>query len=313
MKFDYAIGKRVVDFTSQAAKDAGCAKGQWNEAQCATSVSLFGFFHGFSGATVLGNANQRYANAKAQGYKVGNAVKSWSWACFGTGTYGHIIAVYEVSNGYAIIAEANANGDSKLSDDDMVLKKVTVSSLAGRSGYQGCIYLADTFPKVTPKNLDYHYSLTGSKTKLTNASSNNASATAYTVVSGDTLTSIAKKFSTTVTVLKNLNGIANANVIKVGQVLKLPSNAPIYSKGKVYTTNVDLKVREGAGTANKQKLYTQLTSDGKKNARNETYAVLKSGTKITVQEVKTINSDDIWLRIPSGWIAAYFENKQYVK
>jgi murein DD-endopeptidase MepM/ murein hydrolase activator NlpD len=43
----------------------------------------------------------------------------------------------------------------------------------------------------------------------------------YTVVKGDNLTRIAAKYGTTVTKLVELNGIKNANLIQVGQVLKL--------------------------------------------------------------------------------------------
>jgi murein DD-endopeptidase MepM/ murein hydrolase activator NlpD len=43
----------------------------------------------------------------------------------------------------------------------------------------------------------------------------------YTVVSGDTLTRIASQFGTTVAKLVEINGIKNANLINVGQVLKL--------------------------------------------------------------------------------------------
>jgi murein DD-endopeptidase MepM/ murein hydrolase activator NlpD len=43
----------------------------------------------------------------------------------------------------------------------------------------------------------------------------------YTVVSGDNLTKIAKAHGTTVAKLVALNGIKNANLILVGQVLKL--------------------------------------------------------------------------------------------
>jgi murein DD-endopeptidase len=43
----------------------------------------------------------------------------------------------------------------------------------------------------------------------------------YTVVSGDNLTKIAAKHGTTVAKLVELNGIKNANLINVGQVLKL--------------------------------------------------------------------------------------------
>lgn len=43
----------------------------------------------------------------------------------------------------------------------------------------------------------------------------------YTVKKGDTLTAIAKKFGTTVNKLKELNKLKNANLIKVGQKLKI--------------------------------------------------------------------------------------------
>lgn len=44
----------------------------------------------------------------------------------------------------------------------------------------------------------------------------------YTVKSGDTLSSIAGRFGTTVKKLMELNGITDANKLRVGQVLKLP-------------------------------------------------------------------------------------------
>ncbi|MGG6795640.1 UNVERIFIED_CONTAM: glucosaminidase domain-containing protein [Streptococcus canis] len=43
----------------------------------------------------------------------------------------------------------------------------------------------------------------------------------YTVRSGDTLSAIAKKFNTTYQELARINGIANPNIISVGQVLRL--------------------------------------------------------------------------------------------
>ncbi|AEB29783.1 putative polysaccharide deacetylase [Carnobacterium sp. 17-4] len=47
--------------------------------------------------------------------------------------------------------------------------------------------------------------------------------TNYTVKSGDTLYSIAKKYGITVQQIVTANKLANANVIKVGQVLKIPT------------------------------------------------------------------------------------------
>ncbi len=46
--------------------------------------------------------------------------------------------------------------------------------------------------------------------------------TSYTVAAGDTLYSIARRFNTTVATLVSLNGLSNANVLYVGQVLVLP-------------------------------------------------------------------------------------------
>lgn len=82
--------------------------------------------------------------------------------------------------------------------------------------------------------------------------------------------------------------------------------------GKTYTTKVNLKVRTGAGTDKSQKKTSQLTEDGQKNALKQELAVLKKGTKVTCKAVKNID-DEVWIQIPSGWIAGYYDKKQYVK
>jgi stage VI sporulation protein D len=46
----------------------------------------------------------------------------------------------------------------------------------------------------------------------------------YTVQSGDTLSKIAKRFGVTVDAIVKANNIANPNLIKAGQVLKIPKN-----------------------------------------------------------------------------------------
>ena len=50
------------------------------------------------------------------------------------------------------------------------------------------------------------------------------SAVTYTVKSGDTLSSIAKKYGTTYQKLAQYNNISNPNIINVGQVIKIPNN-----------------------------------------------------------------------------------------
>lgn len=85
-----------------------------------------------------------------------------------------------------------------------------------------------------------------------------------------------------------------------------------FTVGKTYTTQVNLKVRTGAGTDKSQKKTSQLTVDGQKNALKQELAVLKKGTKVTCKAVKNID-DEVWIQIPSGWIAGYYDKKQYVK
>ena len=92
------------------------------------------------------------------------------------------------------------------------------------------------------------------------------------------------------------------------------SNNASYKVGTTYTTQVILKVRSGAGTNYAQKSYNQLTSNAKANAYSTgaNTGCLKSGTRVTCLEVKNVNND-IWIRIPSGWIAGNYNGKTYVK
>ena len=90
------------------------------------------------------------------------------------------------------------------------------------------------------------------------------------------------------------------------------SSAPSYKVGRTYTLQTDLKVRKGAGTKYAQKLLTELTTDGRRNAKSGKYAVLKKGTKVTAQKVIK-EGNNIWLQIPSGYIAAYYNKNIYVK
>jgi len=85
--------------------------------------------------------------------------------------------------------------------------------------------------------------------------------------------------------------------------------------GSTYTLITNVKVRTGAGTGYAQKKVSQLTADGRKHCtsiKTTDFAVLKSGTKVTVKTVKTVGSD-VWLEIPSGWIAGYYNEDYFVK
>ena len=75
----------------------------------------------------------------------------------------------------------------------------------------------------------------------------------YTVISGDTLSGIAKKFGTTYQELAQFNNISNPNVIKVGQVIKIPSKyAPKKSNEEIAQEVINGKW--GNGSDRKQRL-----------------------------------------------------------
>ena len=83
-------------------------------------------------------------------------------------------------------------------------------------------------------------------------------------------------------------------------------------KGQTVTLTANMKVRTGAGTSYRWKKRSELTADGKKHSQTGIYAVLKKGTKVTVLTV-TVKGDDIWIRIPSGYVCAKKGSSKYVK
>lgn len=102
-----------------------------------------------------------------------------------------------------------------------------------------------------------------------------------------------------------------------GDIIKKEETKPVinsYKVGVTYTTQVVLKVRSGASINYTQKSYSQLTANAKQHAyySGPNIGCLYSGTRVTCQEIKEVGND-IWIRIPSGWIAAKYQNKIYVK
>lgn len=74
--------------------------------------------------------------------------------------------------------------------------------------------------------------------------------------------------------------------------------------GKVYTVCVRsaLNVRKGPGKNYDLVGYANLTADGKRHAYLT--GALKNGTRVTVLEERVVSNDNVWVRIPSGWICA---------
>lgn len=108
---------------------------------------------------------------------------------------------------------------------------------------------------------------------------------------------------------KTVAGTTSAGSAPAPTPTPAPSG-PSYRTGTVYTLLADhLRVRTGPGTGYATKSRKQLTANAKTNA----YAngTLKKGTRVTCKDVRKVGSD-IWIKIPSGWIAAYYGGKKYV-
>ena len=137
----------------------------------------------------------------------------------------------------------------------------------------------------------------------------------YTVKAGDTLSLIAEKYDTTVDTILKYNTVKNPNKITVGQKIKIIKDVKVTSKFDIkdYTTITDLKIRNGAGSGYQQKLYSSLTDAQKKKCYKQTYAVLKSGTKVTVKKVWKISEAEWWANTNYGYICLMQSGKKYVK
>ncbi len=81
-----------------------------------------------------------------------------------------------------------------------------------------------------------------------------------------------------------------------------------YTTGEYVTCVNNLRVRTGAGTNFSIKPKNQLTADGQRHSNSA--GELNSGTSVTVTEVKQVGYD-WWGKIPSGWIALYYQGKPF--
>ena len=88
---------------------------------------------------------------------------------------------------------------------------------------------------------------------------------------------------------------------------------PKYFLGETYKTNVNLFVR--VAPEGDKVLMSLMTKDGKRHSYDDGngYAILRKGTRVTCQGVNELSNGDIWINIPSGYIAAYYKGKVYVE
>lgn len=123
-------------------------------------------------------------------------------------------------------------------------------------------------------------------------------------------------YATSPTYINTIMSIINSNNLtkydNVEDGENSVDNSNRYTIRKNYTLQVDLNVRYGPGTNYGIKKYNELTVDGKRHAYKQEYSVLQKGTIVTCLDVIK-NGNDIWIRIPSGYVAGIYQNEIYIK
>ena len=98
---------------------------------------------------------------------------------------------------------------------------------------------------------------------------------------------------------------------KTEPVIDVPT-VPAYHQGFTYTTTVNLFIRvEPEG---EKKLLSEITKNAKQHSYDDGngYAILRKNTRVTCQG-SVVKGKNTWIKIPSGYIAAYYNGKYYVK
>ena len=109
-----------------------------------------------------------------------------------------------------------------------------------------------------------------------------------------------------------MNIIRKNNLTKYDNI-NSEENESKYKINKNYKLKYNIKVREWYGIKSRWKNKKELTVDGKKNAVKLTSkAVLKKGTIVTCKNIY-YDGNDIWFRIPSGFIAVYYNGKEFIE
>lgn len=103
----------------------------------------------------------------------------------------------------------------------------------------------------------------------------------------------------------------NAQATAPAEAPTVPQTVPKYLVGKTYALQAEMKVRKGPGLNYGRKRHGELSADGRKHDKDRD-GFLDKGTVVTCLEVKQIGAN-IWIRCPSGWIAAYHNGILYVR
>ena len=87
-------------------------------------------------------------------------------------------------------------------------------------------------------------------------------------------------------------------------------NLPKYKKGRTYTLKDNMIVRNNPLRNSPMIGHNGLTTDGKNHDKDKNGS-LDAGTVVTCKDVYYY-ADEVWVKIPSGWICGYDANTIYV-
>lgn len=134
INYEKQLGKRLANFNSKYYKPP---INQASRGQCVWYTQ--GRAYEKTGVKIgaRGDGKDVYANCKAAGFQVSEYPKSNSIACFGGGKFGHVKYVEYVIADTVYYTEANLNADNKLTADDGVLKKMSLTEWMKQPYLQG--------------------------------------------------------------------------------------------------------------------------------------------------------------------------------
>ena len=174
--YEKLLGKRLADFNSRGYKPPVNTA---SRGQCVWYTQGRAYEKTKRIVGARGNAKDVYKNCWDAGFQVSEYPKPNSIACFDGGKYGHVKYVEYVIADIVYYTEANSNADNKISADDGLLKKMTLTNWMNQSNLQGHIVVQKeefiSFKIVTKnKQLGLYKSSTikkSNKVKTVNASS----------------------------------------------------------------------------------------------------------------------------------------------
>lgn len=147
-------------------------------------------------------------------------------------------SLYNIANKYNTTVEALKKANNLTSNTLSIGQTLTIPSTEEESGDNSLIYKVvsgDTLYSIAKKynttandikelnNLSSNLLNIGQTLKIPSSTTTEPTYLTYTVVSGDNLYSIARRYNTNIDTIKALNNLTT-NTLRIGQILKIPTN-----------------------------------------------------------------------------------------